>query len=202
MNTLFDTTEYTVVDEDFTSEDYETPPVVAAGIARLARYSEKRILEPSAGRGSIVRELARRHKAEVTAIELKPNRVNDGRVLAPDANWICGDFLNGGILPPDSKFDLIVTNPPFSWGIEFIERSLALLKDERSRLLFLLPGDYFASQERNDRFESLNCCISYRWRIRGRVDYLKEGILQTGRQIYDSVYEIRPGKNRATESVL
>lgn len=198
MSTLFDLQQYDrPTSEDFTTDDWETPPEIARKIAALIKPLDL-VLDPCAGRGAMVRYI----KAQrITALEIKPDRVEDGKNLAPNATWRCTDFLKNVPVPMRS---VVVTNPPFSLAIEFIERSLLWLdpRDPDARLLFLLPGDYFASQERNDRFEALNCCISHRYRIRGRVGYIKEGVQMDQRQVYDCVYEIRPGKDRASETVL
>jgi hypothetical protein len=201
---LFDVEEYTKIVEDFTSDDYETPPEIAQKIAGLIKSTDRRILDPCAGRGAMVRYIAAdRDGDRVTAIEIKRSRVADGRILAPQAEWICGNFLS--LNPKDYVYqDVVITNPPFSCGMDILERSLLWLNptNPRARLLFLLPGDYFASCERSDRFESLDCHISHRYRIRGRVDYIKEGDRIKGRQISDCVHEIKLGKIGATETVL
>ncbi len=126
--------------------------------------------------------------------------MKDGRILAPNALWIENSFF---AVSPGSV-DVVCTNPPFSRAIEGIERALKWLNPENpnARLLFLLPGDFFCSQERSDRFEAIDCHIAHRYRIRGRVGYIKEGIAQDQRQIYDCVLDIRPGKSGATETLL
>jgi hypothetical protein len=194
MSTLFDTQEYTTVPEDWTSDCWESPPEIARKMAGLLQDDEHVILEPAAGRGNIVRHipigpLSWEQDRGVFAIELNPNRVAEGRLLAPKAVWKQGDFLT---MESSPEVDVVIANPPFSLALQFIERSL----------LYLLPGDCFASQERCDQFEALDCHIHHRYRIRDRVAYIKEGVQVKGRMIYDCVYDIRPGKFGASETVL
>ena len=206
MNTLFNTEAYSVVPEDWTSDCWETPPEIARKMAALLTDKDLAILCPAAGRGSIASRikvglLPTKQARGVYAIELNPQRVADGQILVPRVLWECADFLN---LKPVPEYDVVIENPPFSLALGFIERSLLWLNpaNPEARLLYLLPGDYFASQERCDRFEALDCHIHHRHRIRGRVAYIKEGVQMEGRQISDCVYDMRPGKFGASETVL
>jgi hypothetical protein len=206
MSTLFDTEEYSTASEDWTSDSWETPPEIASKMADLLRDDEYVILEPAAGRGNIVRHipigpLSAGQDRGVFAVELNPKRVAEGKLLAPKAVWQQGNFLSMQLQP---EYDVVISNPPFSLAMDFLEHSLLWLYPENrnARLLYLLPGDFFASQERCDQFEALDCHIHHRYRIRGRVAYIKEGVQVEGRKIYDCVYDIRPGKIGATETVL
>jgi hypothetical protein len=198
---LFDVSEYDVA-ADFTSDGWETPPEIARKMADLVLPTDKRILEPAAGTGQIAKFLPKTLSVFVLCNELNPRRylkLNTSlyhRFTQVDfLTWEAG---------PDNLFDLVITNPPFSKGIEFIAQSLRLLNldNPNARLLYLLPGDYFCSQERNDAFEALDCHIAHRYRIRGRVGYIQEGIQRNERQVYDAVFCIKPGKIGATETVL
>jgi hypothetical protein len=196
VTTLFDVSEYDTAVLGWCTDDWETPPEIARKMAGLVEVYE-RVLEPAAGRGKIVSYLPGR----ITAIELNPQRVLDGQTYNREAHWINNNFL---LLPPKTEFDVVITNPPFSLALEFIERSLLWLNPDNpnARLLYLLPGDIFASQARCDAFEALDCHIHHRYRIRGRVGYIREGVVFDQRQVYDCVYCIKPGKQGATETVL
>ena len=206
MTTLFDTDQYSTVPEGWTGDLWESPPEIARKMAALLTDKDLAILCPAAGRGNIASRikvglLPTKQARGVYAVEVNPQRVADGQILAPRVLWDCVDFL---AIPSVPLYDVVIENPPFSLAIEFIERSLLWLNPANpdARLLYLLPGDCFASQERCDQFEALDCHIHHRHRIRGRVGYIQEGVQLPGRQIYDCVYDIRPGKIGATETVL
>jgi hypothetical protein len=185
------------IDQGWSDQDWETPPEIARKMAGLVRFTET-CLEPAAGRGAIAKHLP---EGLTDCIELNPQRVLDGSAYHPKAHWINNNFL---LLPPRPVYDVVITNPPFSLALEFIEHSLKWLGkgNPNARLLYLLPGDIFASQARCDAFEALDCHIHHRYRIRGRVGYIREGVVFDQRQVYDCVYDIRPGKQGATETVL
>ena len=206
MSTLFNTAEYSVADESWTSDCWETPPGIARKMAGLLTDKDLAILCPAAGRGNIASQikvglLSTKQARGVYAVEVNPQRVADGQILAPRVWWECADFLN---LKPVPEYDVVIENPPFSLALQFLERSLLWLNpaNPEARLLYLLPGDCFASQERCDQFEALDCHIHHRYRIRGRVAYIKEGVQMESRQISDCVYDIRPGEIGASETVL
>ena len=195
---LIDFAEY--VSDEWCSDDWETPDPVARYMASLVKPTDNRILEPAAGTGQIVKYLPESRWINLIANEINPSRFTQGLKNAPDAYWMCSDFPMW--LNPDSQyliedgFDLIITNPPFSKAIEFIEHSLQLLdcNNPEARLIYLLPCDFFQSQGRAKQFAELDCRIYQRHSIVGRVAYLKNGVPFDQRQIYDCVYEIRPGK--------
>jgi hypothetical protein len=185
---------------------WESPPEIACKMAALLTNKDLAILCPAAGRGNIARYikagwLPTKQVRGVCAVELNPQRMADGKILAPYVWWKCADFLK---LEPVAEYDVAIENPPFSLAMSFLERSLLWLNPANpdARLLYLLPGDFFASRERCDQFEALDCHIHHRYRIRGRVAYIKEGVQVEGRMIYDCVYDIRPGKIGASETVL
>lgn len=179
------------------SDDWETPDRIARFMGSLVKSTDLQILEPAAGTGQIAQYLP-----EMTlCIEINPLRFEIGAARHSDQDWMRADFLASSI-PEFLKvrdrypFDLIITNPPFSLAIEFIERSLSLLNPANSdaRLLFLLPTDFFQSGGRNATFQKMNAHIHHKYEIVNRVAYLKNGIPKDDRQIYDAVYDIRPGK--------
>lgn len=175
---------------EWDSDSYETPDWLARKMADLVMKSDRRILEPAAGSGQIAKHLP----PYSTCFEVKQSRIESGLIQAGFQNWHLQDFLSGHY--PERQLDLIITNPPFSKAMQFIERGLQLLDRHNpdSRLLYLLPGDTFASKERNAHFQALDCHIRHRYEVVGRVAYLKQGVPQQGRQIQDAVFDIRPGK--------
>ncbi len=79
-------------------------------VSELGRvHFEHRILEPSAGTGSLLAKLP--DGADVTAVEINLQLVDSLRDRFPEVDVRCGDFLecNGDL----GTFDRIVMNPPF-----------------------------------------------------------------------------------------
>jgi len=101
-----------VVDAKKYFQFFETPPDVAAVLVEHADLgTAHRILEPSAGKGAIIRAIrAVLPKADVAAYELWDKNVAELRKLGLPV--IAGDFL----LQCDVTFDRIVMNPPFTRG--------------------------------------------------------------------------------------
>jgi hypothetical protein len=182
---------------DFTPDCWETPDHIAQRMASLVLPSDRRIMEPAAGTGQIAQYLP----PGSFCCEIKPNRVQRLRLKAPHCQPIQADFLSlERGMPPLSEFeglhqgfDVIVTNPPFSLAIEFIEQGLRLLNtgNPSARLLYLLPIDFCSSVERGKAFQALECHIHHEYRILNRVAYMRDGKPQKGRQIYDAVFDIR-----------
>lgn len=199
---------------NFNKNDYETPDWLAQEMASMLLYSDDYILEPCAGTGQILKAIISRM---ITADNVYWCEKNKDRA-AKLPQWIkCRgyDFLK--TVKRDIGFDLIITNPPFDYALEFIEHSLKLLNDEsESRLIYLLPIDIFSSKARAQHFQQLDCHISNITIVPGRVDYLKngvpvsktqkvvDGVLQygkngkpimcSGRQVSDAIFTIKKGK--------
>lgn len=98
-------------------------------VSRLA------VLEPCAGQGAITGVLEDHGFGKVTSI--------DKYFIEPKI-----DFLNTDI----EQHDLVITNPPYSSCIEFVERSLSVAPVGA----FLLPLDYLHGGERYERLFSSN----------------------------------------------
>ena len=213
------------VEDDFTPDDYETPDHVAEAISKLLLPSDKKILEPFAGSGQIAKFMPTNRFTD--CFEIKGSRVADGKINAPKARWLQADFfdLDFTSLPSKYYYDLIVTNPPFSLCIKAIRRSLSLLNNNKeSRLLFLMPIDWYCSKRVSKEWEELNAHIHHIYPIKGRIDYLKNGermskqqkfingvpqfkadgspVMNSGRQVYDAVFDIRLGSDRAITTFL
>jgi hypothetical protein len=190
------------VEAEFTSDDWETPDSVAKAIASLVLPSDFDILEPAAGRGQIAKYLPRDRR--VTLNEIKVNRFDElCQIEVPGVEW---EFRNYDFLGKEccqKSQDLVIGNPPFSLWAEFLARSLDCLNArEAARVLFLLPGDFSSSVSNAKALGDLDCHISHRYKIIGRVGYLKEGQQFKQRQVYDCVFEFRKGRKTVGESVL
>jgi hypothetical protein len=110
---------------------FPTPPELAASVANRVHATGRSVLEPSAGQGSLVRQLLRLNSpSRVAMIELNPENIPYlsrrnlvGRLLEdPDYNHLvhCGDFLT--LTPATApiglrcQFERILMNPPFNKG--------------------------------------------------------------------------------------
>lgn len=96
---------------------YETPPEATRALLRVQPLP-RRIWEPCAGRGAIVRELAAAGH-EVVAFDLVPHHGADPGIVAPV------DFLLERQAPEGC--DCIVTNPPYKLADAFIRHGMTLV---------------------------------------------------------------------------
>jgi hypothetical protein len=191
-------------------------------MATLVLPTDKNILEPFAGTGQIVKYLPSDRIIDV--VEIKRTRIEKMLLGVLNFNSICNmDFFD--LDCETRKYDLIITNPPFSLCMEAISHSLKLLNPDNpnSRLLFLIPLDTFASQGRSEKLKNLDAHIHHTHLIPRRIDYLKDGepmskcqktvngipqfkngkpIKNSGRQCYDAVFDIRLGKENPSTTFL
>ena len=211
------------VSDDFTPDDYETPDRIARSMANLVTPTDKCILEPFAGTGQIAKFLP--SDRDVICNEIKRSRFSQGTNSAASGKWLNEDYFASPSLP-NSHYDLIISNPPFSLCLEAIERSLLLLNsaNTEARIIFLMPLDWNCSMARAATWRQLNAHISHVYRIPERIDYLMNGIpcsrtqkvkdgvpvikpsgkpeLMSGRQCYDAVFVIQPGRENPATSYL
>jgi hypothetical protein len=142
---------------------YATPPyVVAVGVkfaGELVEDTPKSILEPgSAAAAPFLAGLAPVFpKAKMVGIEylgLKPNeKAHPGIIFDTD-------FMAWGATRTE-KFDLIITNPPFSLALPFLQTGLELLA-EGGLLVYLLRLSWFAGQKRFNLVHKTNPPIAAR----------------------------------------
>lgn len=114
---------------------YETPASIAEKLTapHLAHGIKQgvRVLEPSAGKGALIRPLLRRG-AHIDAIEVQGDRIDDLRALAAQNDGldvIPGNFLD---MPALAAYDHVVMNPPF-YGTHWMNHV-------RHAFAFLKPG--------------------------------------------------------------
>jgi hypothetical protein len=171
-----------------TSDDWETPARVAKQIAGLIKPWDFLIVEPSAGTGQIARHLP----AGALCIENNSCRCSIGAETVPLHKWMLEDFLAVSCedLGVRHGVDLIIGNPPFSLWTDFLLHSLTLVRTG-GRVVFVGPCDQFHKPTELNRLGQ--------WRDRitviphpivGRVAYLKDRVQVSGRQIYDSIFEV------------
>jgi SAM-dependent methyltransferase len=176
--------------DTWTSDDWQTPTKEAEKVVSLIQDDELTILDPCAGIGQLVKPIKWVDSRLVTAIELKPGRVKVGQDRCHWVNWIQGDFFSYQF---SEQFDLVLANPAFSLRMDFIRRSLELLKSN-GRLLYLMPTDFNCGKAMGNTWKRLDCHIHHQYDFQHRIAYLDaNGVPQSGRQIYDAVFDIRPG---------
>lgn len=150
-----------------------TPPLLAEYLVGLAgkllddathRGVCLRVLEPSAGRGNLVRAVqARAPGALIDAVELDPRWCAELRVLG-GCRVSGGDYLTRPA--PARRYDLGVCNVPFDGGEE--ADHLEKLLDETERLVGLLPA---RSLHGRDRFRRVWSRVGqqHEWSLRQLV---------------------------------
>lgn len=111
----------------------------------LAKYdfNGTTMLEPCVGMGHIahaVRAIYNRKNIEVTGLDI----VDRGY---PDT--IVQDFLTW---KTDKKFEMIVSNPPYSLGKEFVEKGMSLLT-EKGQMAMFLKIQFLEGAKRKELFE-------------------------------------------------
>src|SRR5271166_1024974 len=92
---------------------YETPPMATEALLRAERIP-RRVWEPAAGRGAIVKVLrAAGHEVYTSDIVQRDFKLD-----------AVGDFLKMTAMPPGCE--ALLTNPPFQWAEEFVAHALKL----------------------------------------------------------------------------
>lgn len=115
--------------------------------ARRRRYAVH-VLEPSAGRGNLVRAVLERcPHARVDAVDVDPRWRADLEALEGHVRVEITDYLERP--PPERPYDLAVTNPPFDSGAEV--EHLAKMLDESVRIAALLPARSLHGRKRYER---------------------------------------------------
>lgn len=172
-------------EDNWNPDNWETPNPVARAIASLIKPSDRLIVEPSAGSGNIAKYLP----AGATCMEIDPVRYAKGKATHTHCHWINDDWL----MPKLGIIDLIIGNPPFSLGMDFIEASARRLnkRNADARILFLLPTSFFQPQKHAVRLITSGLAITKQWQIVGRVDYERDGVVHRGRSRDDSIFELR-----------
>lgn len=101
----------------------------------------KTILEPCVGQGHII-DAVKKHYTDtyITVLDI----VNRGY---PDT--IIQDFITW---KTDNKYDLIITNPPFSLGSEFVRKGMTLLS-ENGQMAMFLKIQFLEGSKRKELFD-------------------------------------------------
>ena len=122
---------------------YATPPIATEAILNEINLLNDSILEPAAGEGHIVKVLKERYPYnEIIANDLVERESRFGI----DVNGNI-DFLS---YEPRRKFGTIITNPPFKYAQQFIEKSLTLAEHY---VIMFAKIQFLETVERKKMFE-------------------------------------------------
>ena len=119
----------------FTEQFYPTPTEVANKMLSYVDLKRvKRVLEPSAGTGNLVKSITSKWSAcTVDCVEIDPKL----RAILKDAGYpvIASDFLTASIY---TRYDLILMNPPFRNGIKHLLKAIRLIEKSGGQIVCLL----------------------------------------------------------------
>lgn len=124
---------------------YSTPAWCVTRLMEALKLPAGEWLEPAAGTGAIIRAVPRRD-VTWTAWELRGETRPDLSALIPSSRLNFGDFLAAqrhGHLE-GRRYQVAMTNPPFSLAQDFIDASLAV----SDTVVMLLRLNYLASKGR------------------------------------------------------
>lgn len=121
---------------------YATNPKAVEMLLTNYTFDASTILEPCVGEGHIANAINNffTNKREITGIDL----VDRGY-----PNTIITDFLT---YETNKKWEGIISNPPYSLAMEFIEKSMELLEDNGQMAMFL-KIQFLEGAKRKDFFE-------------------------------------------------
>ena len=178
-------------DEDREENDYYATEPKAVELLLSLETFNKSILEPACGEGHIS-EVLKKHGYDVLSMDLVDRGYGD----------LYEDFLKvGGTWDGD-----IITNPPYKYAQQFIEKSLSIIPDGNKVAMFLkvqflegkerknlfIKKDIKTKEPKIEIFESKNI-----------VNEKKEIILKSDFESYTNIWEyIKPKENTQAHHIL
>jgi len=144
---------------------FQTPEAIASRMAaKLGDVTGKKILEPSAGLGRLVRAV---NGGCVTAVDISEECASVLREQFPESKVVKADFLT---LSPSElgTFDAIIMNPPFKMGadVKHILHALEFLEDGG-----ILVSLCYNGSKQNEKLPSL----ATTWEVLPEDSFKKEG---------------------------
>lgn len=130
-----------IQDKRKAANQFFTPPDLAARLCDLAGIGgnyRQRVLEPSAGKGSIA-DIARERGAHVVCVEKDPQLA---RGLEEKGHFtICSDFLDLWV-GQQEVFDCVVMNPPFTkrQDVKHVEHAMKFMKQGGKLVAIMSAG--------------------------------------------------------------
>lgn len=141
-----------VVDRQKQYQFFETPAALADKMVAMVDIQEgQSVLEPSAGRGAIVRAVQRQYPtANIQAVELDPDNIKHLTAICPTHE---GDFLNFN----DGSYDWIIANPPFTkqQDVKHVNHMWELLKPGGTIVTVMSVGFTFRIDKLSAQFREL-----------------------------------------------
>lgn len=134
---------------------YPTPKDLFYKLLKGERYFGGRILEPSAGKGDLIKyinELNRNREVKVDAIENDPQL--SSLLMGEGFSVVWDDFLT---YKTYKEYDCIIMNPPFSNGVDHALKALELAENQLSacQLYIILNKETLNNAYSNKRQELL-----------------------------------------------
>lgn len=178
--------------QDYTKEDYQfypTPKELAEKMLEGIKWQYvETILEPSAGKGDIVRAIINKNNGrynvgvEIDCIEIDPNlrAIIDAEEYFQEGNSNCtvrivyDDFLNFHTF---KRYNLIVMNPPFKDGDKHLLKALEIQKNGGS-IVCILNAETLKNPYTNTRRELVKQLEKYN----ASIEYLQDTFSQAERQ--------------------
>lgn len=140
---------------------YPTPPALLSRMMAKIKGNPRVILEPSAGKGTIVEKLEERYRfARVLAVE--KDQELQTLLFGKGIKVVDTDFMGYSGL---DKFDLIIANPPFSNGAAHLLRMIDIMY--RGQIICVLNAETLRNPCTNDRkvlmrkLQELNADVTY-----------------------------------------
>lgn len=101
-------------------------PIELAKDFRVEAQGHNTIIDLCAGIGHLsywLQDWIKWHDLELVCVEIDPEFVEVGKVLVPNATWICEDILDPQFLSlfQNKKFNLAISNPPFGKNLSMKE---------------------------------------------------------------------------------
>lgn len=129
-----------VIKEKQVFQEFFTPPAVAARLMELAQVAGLSVLEPSCGRGALIKACRDEDADTIIAIEIKPENAEHSHQQYGCCNIDVheADFLS---FRPRSV-DRVVMNPPFTRGADVlhVSRALQWIQHRGDRLVSVMSG--------------------------------------------------------------
>ncbi len=159
------------VENDF----YATNPKAVEKLLLEHYFKGNTMLEPCVGQGHIAKTVYAfyNNNPKITALDI----VDRGY-----PNTITQDFLTW---ETDKKFEMIISNPPYSLGKEFIEKGMELLT-EKGQMAMFLKIQFLEGAKRKELFENIHqsifMCLEIEWQLLTTVNLstlmVRSGLLQ------------------------
>ena len=186
----------------FDHEFYPTPPELAKRlIDEEFFYSVRTVLDPSAGKGDLLKAINERFKSSYNhktydcyAVEVDP----DLRAILKEKNYrlIGSDFLN---FRTYNQFDLILMNPPFSCGEKHLLKALEMQKNG-GKIRCILNAETIRNPYTNERKLLVQQLESYG----AKIEYVKNAFshAEVKTNVEVAIIKVDIPDNSGYESVL